>query len=279
MNSLKINIDQIQNPEVKEIVRIIDEAVTSLGLDFYVIGARARDFWLDAHKIPPHRFTNDIDFAILVSDYADFDKIKQVLHDKYNCRIVAENPHRVVYQRSDLIIDLLPFGGVEQAGYISFRDKDSTKISVLGFSEVYQQIVEDGYADGDLKIASLPGLCILKLIAWADKPYERQKDIIDIATIIKHYFSIFETEIYEKHLDLFDDDFDKTHAGARVLGRHIQLITVRSQRLMSRINNILTDNIINMTHSPIGDNLAYIFNKPIDYSVDILKEIYIGLNE
>ena len=236
-----INIDSIPNPDVKEIVQIIDKVAIRLNLDYYLLGARAREFWLESNNITPQRFTLDIDFAVLASDNDKFEEMKTILTNEYGFQKVEGVVHRVIYEKNDLLVDLLPFGDIDKSNYISFNDGETTVISVIGFKEVYQQIFDDGYSDGDFKIASLPGLCVLKLIAWNDKPFERKKDIEDFAIIVKNYFEIAQKEIYELHLDLFTDNFDTTRTGARVLGRHIKKISIRNEKLSTRILKILND--------------------------------------
>jgi len=190
MITSKINIESIPNPEVREIVQIFNNVAIKLNLDCYLIGARARDFWLEAIYITPLRFTMDIDLAVLVPDNDKFEEVKVELISEHGFQRVDYIPHRLIYKKNKLLVDLLPFGDIAKAEYISFEDGDTTIISVIGFKEVYQQLLDDGYQENEVKIASLPGLCVLKLIAWDDKNFTRLKDIDDFAIIVKNYFVI-----------------------------------------------------------------------------------------
>ena len=49
-------------------------------------------------------------------------------------------------------------------------------------------------------MATLSGLCILKLVSWKDKPEIRKKDIDDLVNIVEHYFDLESEEIYSKIL-------------------------------------------------------------------------------
>jgi predicted nucleotidyltransferase len=279
MSTSKININSIPNPDVREIVQIIDTVAIKLNLDYYLIGARARDFWFEAIDITPHRFTLDIDFAILVPDNNKFEEVKTLLINEYGFQRVDAVPHRIIYYKNDLIVDLLPFGDIAKAGYITFEDGDATIISVIGFNEVYQQLLEDGFKEGDFKIASLPGLCVLKLIAWSDKPTAREKDIIDFSIIVKNYFEIEHNEIFELHQDLFTDNFDTTISGARVLGRHIKRITERNEKLNTRIIKILTENVQDLENSPMGEIMSKYINEPVDKAIVLIEEVIKGITE
>lgn len=47
-------------------------------------------------------------------------------------------------------------------------------------------------------IPPLPGMVVLKLIAWSDRPEERDNDLSDILRIIQHYYNLNWDEIVEK---------------------------------------------------------------------------------
>jgi predicted nucleotidyltransferase len=274
------NISNIPNEDIKEVIALIHNACNEAKVDFYLIGARAKDFWLLANKIEPRRFTLDIDFAVLVPSLEVFEKIKEILSKKYGFKTIEKTPHRIIFIKYDLIIDILPFGGVEKAGYINFNDKFDTKISILGFQEVYENSVTANISGEEIKVATLPGLCILKLIAWSDKPFERENDIKDISNIIQHFFDIESEIIYKEHLDLFEnDDFDMVNAGAHVLGRQINKILSHSAKAKKRIIEILESNVQNVENSKIGTIIAKDSGITIEKAVHIINEILNGIND
>ena len=279
MSTSKIKIDSIPNQDVKEIVQIMNSVAIKLNFDYYLIGARARDFWLQEINITPHRFTFDIDFAILIPDNDKFEELIKLLIQEYGFQKVDAVPHRIIYYKNDLIVDLLPFGDIANSEYISFEDANNTIISIIGFKEVYQQLLEEGLAEGDFKIASLPGLCVLKLIAWNDRPKAREKDIIDFSIIVKNYFEIAQNEIYDLHQDLFSDDFDTTMSGARVLGRHLKNIINRNKKLNTRILKILTENTIDKENSPMGDIMSKNIMEPVEKAILLIEEVIKGIND
>ncbi|MFA6924257.1 MAG: type IV toxin-antitoxin system AbiEi family antitoxin [Bacteroidales bacterium] len=199
---------------------------------------------------------------------------KKFWKDKFDSKIV---PPLLVYA------DLINTGDkrcIETAGYINFSDKFDAKISIHGFQEAYENSVMTNISGEELKVASLSGLCILKLIAWADKPFERETDIQDISNIIQHFFDIESEEIYRQHLDLFEgDDFDKMIAGARVLGRQINKTLSSSVKVKKLIIEILEPNIQDAESSRIGTIIAKDLGITAEKSVFILKELLNGLND
>lgn len=274
------NSSEIANKDIKEVISLIHKACAEAHADFYLIGARAKDFWFTANQLEPRRYTMDIDFAVLVPSMKVFEKIIELLSVKYGFKTFEKIPHRIIFTKSDLIIDILPFGGVDKAGYINFSDKFDTKISVLGFREVYENAVTANFFGEEIKVASLPGLCILKLIAWSDNPLERGKDIQDISNIIQHFFNIESEVIYNEHPDLFEnDDFDMVNAGARVLGRQINKILSGSAKTKKRIVSILESNVKDVEHSKIGAIIAKDSGVTIEKAVLLLKELLKGIND
>jgi predicted nucleotidyltransferase len=273
-------MNRIKNIDMKEVIEVLNKAFTEFGVDFYLIGARARDFWLETNNIPIKRGTLDIDFAILVPNLDEFDAFKKLLETKYNFKLVRDILHRVVYIPKNIIIDLLPFGGIDESGYINFGDKSDSNISVIGFQEVFKNVAEGYLSDVPLKIASLPGICILKLISWSDRPFEREKDIVDINTIIQHFFEIESENIYNDHPDLFEvDDFDQLNAGARVLGRQMRSIISGNDKLLHRITNILKENTEFPDNSRIGDIIVRGTDKPVLDVILVFSELLKGIQD
>lgn len=54
-----------------------------------------------------------------------------------------------------------------------------------------------------VKVPTLPGMIILKLVAWSDRPEDRGNDLYDILRIIENYFHYNYNEILEEHYDVF----------------------------------------------------------------------------
>ncbi len=280
-NILEIDFSKIPNPEIKDVLLSLDKAFREFGIDFYLIGARARDLWFSANEIPPHRFTRDIDFAILVPDIAKFKELTGYLSETGEFNLMEDVPHRMIFIKNRMLIDLMPFGEIEKSGYTHFNDRFDTRISVLGMQEVFEKSVEAHLSDiVKLRLATLPGLCILKLIAWNDKPEIRQHDIEDIYSIILNFFDIESDKIYEKHLDLFDDDnFEIQNAGARVMGRQIADIIDQSDKLKERIISILEDNTSNHENSNMGMIIAEKYDTEVNTAVELLRSMLTGIKE
>jgi predicted nucleotidyltransferase len=129
-----------------------------------------------------------------------------------------------------LLVDILPFGEIASSkGEISWPPDHDLVMSVVGFEDAYKAaLVVRVRANPplDILVASPAGLAIMKIIAWADRPPERNRDAYDLAYILEKYLDAGNHErLLEEHLDLVDvGDFDYVRAGARLLGRDIAKI-------------------------------------------------------
>lgn len=74
-----------------------------------------------------------------------------------------------------------------------------------------------------VRVASIPGLMILKLVAWSDRGRETDKDAADIYRLLSTYADAGNTDrLYENEMDLLEAvGFDLQLAGAELLGRDV----------------------------------------------------------
>lgn len=125
-----------------------------------------------------------------------------------------------------------------------------------------------------LKIPSLAMIFLLKLIAWNERPWERGKDVIDMAFIIDKFFEINQYVIYDEYYELIDADSDRIIWGASYLGICLKGILNKSERLKTKITDILSLQLQETDSKPSVLALK-MENDSIEYSkrVEILKKI------
>ena len=206
-------------PHFGRVFADLDDVMRSRNTPCYLIGAAAKDLQALRSGIRPMRYTEDIDFAIMVPDHVAYQHIMQhLLRQGFHA---TRQPYRVVHTATDTVVDVLPFGGIEEQGTVRFTERD-TQLVMLGFTEVLQQADPLPMADGrTMHVAPLPGMCLLKLLAYGDRP-DRKKDLSDILSIIDQYFDVALDHITTEHADLFDEeDFDRNRCAARAIGRQI----------------------------------------------------------
>jgi predicted nucleotidyltransferase len=263
-------------PHFKEVFDIIDEVLVKLNIPYYLIGASAVALELLKGGIKPSRGTKDIDFAIMISSIQEFEAVIKALL-KYGFNKV-EAPWTLYNDKFNIAIDLLPFGEIEEKFTIQFNER-YTDLHVLGFSEVLKESESVNIEEKSLKIPSLPGMVILKLIAWSDRPEERDNDLYDILRIIEHYFDLNYDNILEHHHDTFTEEeiFDQLKIAARVLGRNSSKFLNVSDAIKNRILNTINDNVDNAESSAIAKQWVKNKDWELEYAVQILKEFRFGL--
>ena len=80
-NIYRINFKQLRQENLKEVFASFERALQVLDIDFYLIGAIARDTWF-AQKGIRALGTKDVDFAVMVSNPEIFSELKKYLVSK-----------------------------------------------------------------------------------------------------------------------------------------------------------------------------------------------------
>lgn len=261
-----------------EVYEVLEEVFNSHNIKYYLIGANARDVQLYKAGLKPARNTADIDFAIMVPDFEKYDILFNELCSRGFKK--TNESYRLIYNNTDTILDLLPYGEIEQNYTVNFNAREIS-LSVLGFKEVGEQAEEVNIKEAGFSLPTSPvvGLIILKLVSWNDKK-DRIKDLEDISLLLNSGWEFYEAEAYENHLDLFDDDFEMTTAAARIIGRKMKPILESNQKLYQTIINILKDAIQEKPKANMAEvTLALNMKKSLQEVQRILSEIKKGILE
>lgn len=148
-----------------------------------VVGALARDHAFSGTVDLAHlRATMDVDLAVRVESWDEFraaiDRLQQL---EFSQTPVA---HRLQYANSQLV-DVLPFGAVEENHHIAWPPDNEPTMNVLGFQDVFAAAETVDLPGGRrIRVASLAGVAVLKIVAWHDNPTGRRRDLEDLAAII-----------------------------------------------------------------------------------------------
>lgn len=240
--SYNISSEDLNNPLLKELLKNLTDYFQSIDSDFYVIGATARDIILSGiHNQTSKRRTADLDIAIAIKDWDKFGQISKEL-----CEIKGFTKDKRQSQRfhfQDIYdIDIVPFGEIAKAdNNIYWPPEEEFAMSVAGFTEVANNTL-DVTIDNEfsIKVASLPGIFILKLAAFNDRKTKTNKDADDMAFIIANYLDINETRAIEEHYDLYGvENFTRFIAGSTLLGRDIKTILEENAETLESFIGIL----------------------------------------
>jgi len=269
-------------PYFKEVFIAIDNVMKEVGAPYYLVGVNAIALELLKKGIKPGRGTKDIDFAVMVSTIKEYENIIDAMVDKGFNKVKA--PWTLYHQEFNVAIDILPFGEIEENDTISFNERYSD-LHVLGFKEILENATNINIDEITVEVPPIPGMVILKLVAWSDRPEERDNDLSDIIRIIKHYFDYEWDTIIDNHFDLFaEEPIDRLKIASRVLGRQAKKYMDKSSRLKQRILETLEANLGDVERSEIAKewtrrgNLEE-KNSNLEYSFQLLSEFEKGLRE
>ena len=238
---LQIKLEDLRQDQLKELLQIVEKVFIQCDVDFYLLGAIARDTWYAKEQIAS-RATRDVDFAVYISEKEKYDEVLDELISSHGFSEIKDVPFRLQTPFT-FTIDIIPFGeiGIDEA--VAPDENWDRPIFVNGFEEIFRKAtvqVKDEGDDLEFKVATLPAILLLKLIAYDDRPEKRTQDPQDIVQIIENYFEIEKEMIWEEHHDLFDEDSELIEIGARVIGREINQIISENRTLKERVLNILS---------------------------------------
>ena len=225
------------DPVVLEVLRHVDGVARDLAVDYCVVGAMARDILLTGvFGLSAGRATRDVDLAVAMKGWQEFEAMKARLAGAGAFRSDERIAQRLYYLPGSAgrgyPLDLIPFGGVEGRGSaIAWPPDGVVVMNVAGYGETFASAVlvevEPGFA---VRAASLAGLAILKLVAWADRGAGDSRDAIDLAALLRQYGTAGnEDRLYGAEIGVLEAvNYDFDLAGARLLGMDAGRITAPS---------------------------------------------------
>lgn len=189
-NIYKIDLVKIKQENLREVFIFLEEQLSQLEIDFYLIGAIAKDMWMSGvHEVSLGRITTDLDIAVLIDNEEKFNLLKNKLVNTGRFTSLKNSPYTLLFD-GRIQLDMLPFGGVNIED-INFSKTIALTASTNGFAEVYKNALAQFEILGEhFAVSTLPGIVLLKLIAYDDRPEHRQKDLQDIGNIVRAYHRI-----------------------------------------------------------------------------------------
>ncbi len=180
---------------------------------FVLIGARALSCFVPLTWSQ----TEDLDVSVMVS----MEEYPAGLDDLPGWRTDGAITQRW-YSRSGVRVDVLPSGRDGRAEDAFQWPGEDRTFSRVGLRLASDFAIEVGFDDElSVHVAPVSVVCVLKMIAYLDRPQERSRDLLDIAHLLADYPDLerrFELEgVYERGLD-----YDQ--AGPFTLGQEIQAL-------------------------------------------------------
>jgi predicted nucleotidyltransferase len=219
---------------------------------------------------------------VLINDKGTYEALKEYLINIEGFNIYKGNAFVLIW-KDKTEVDLLPFGAIEDKdGKVITTGLGLTNISLVGFTEVYEEGLPQLDLEGkhQFKFCTLPGIVLLKMIAWNDRPEKRRDDIKDISDILHHFFDMNDDEIWKNHNDLFEDETaDLIHIAAKVMGREMRKIASRNKKLFNRIEGILNNNTNDIPNSKMAAIMVEYFENTVEDNVLLLEQLKQGFVE
>src|SRR5215472_6490650 len=163
------------DPSIVRVLRTLDPIAREADCAYFVAGATARDLILvNIHGLRPGRATRDIDFGIAVANWDQFALLKERLVVTGVFTSDRRALQRLTYSDRAagfaIPVDLIPFRGVTAAdGMIEWPPSRDIVMNVAGFEEALGSSISVQIEESLIvRVASLPGLMLLKLVAWSD---------------------------------------------------------------------------------------------------------------
>lgn len=274
MSPRSIRADRPVDPITIEILREVAIGAEAEGVAHMLVGASARDVLLThVFGLEIKRATYDVDFAVAVKDWQQFEALRARLIAHGTFKNGGKTQQRLYYKGADgeydYHIDLVPFGEISKGtGEVAWPPDLKTIMNVTGYDDVLAAAELVEFTPGFIqKVVSIPGLAILKIVAWSDRGRGNPKDAQDLIFIMDNYTNAGNFDrIYEVEEALDAGDGDPDVAGVYLLGLDIR--EVASASTLNTLQQILERDF---------DRLTIEMVKPLRYLENVEERVVLRL--
>lgn len=280
-----LNISEKIEPLDLEIVATISNVADQNEIDFFMVGAKARDFVFElGYGIASTRRTEDMDLGIQVANWDQYKILIEALVSETGFKSDNRQNQRLRYKQNQ-IVDLMPFGSIAgETATITWPPDHEFEMNMMGFEEAFQHAQVMRLSNNptlEVKFASPSGLTLLKIISWKTGGEDRkQRDAEDLKFLMNHYHQcenqdrIFDEGIMEQY------DYQDFLAGSHLLGRDVsEIAKPQTQNFISEILENETDEsgnlalLLSMTADPLEPD------KALKENLILLKAFSTGFSE
>jgi predicted nucleotidyltransferase len=243
--SYSISSDQLTHPLLKPIFKEVNAYFLNTGIQFFVIGAAARDIYIQLYdRESKTRLTYDLDLAIAINDWSQFETVEKGLLSLGSFTKDPQNKQRFIYQ-NQFIVDIVPFGAImNHEEKISWPPDDQVELSVIGYPEVEAATIKVKLDDEIIiRIATFDGIFFLKIIAWEDRNLSGNRDAEDIGFILKKYLGLHELRASQYYDEVYAEPFSRITGGSVLLAKDIVRLVGENSRAKTKFINIIKGEI------------------------------------
>jgi predicted nucleotidyltransferase len=261
---------------IADALAMVHESAKRVGVPWFVVGATARDLILSfGYGMQTGRMTRDVDIAVNVSSWSDYRALSAALLEHHEVRRDQIIVHRF-YFGTLVMIDVVPFGAISSDGTIRWPNDEEREMNVLGFLEASRATI-DIRLPGPLiaSVVSIPGLVLLKFIAWADRHNELPRhDSVDIREFLLSYSEGWNLDrLYEEASEfLAAHHFNPVLGGAALLGRDVRGLAEK------RTEAFVTEMLARETNEEGDLRLASDMGRDVKENLQLLKAFRAGFD-
>lgn len=218
-------------PAISTIIGLCEK----LDYDIMIVGALARDLLIEhIYDGDRQRATADVDFAMIAENWETHDHLTQQLMENHGYSLLIP-PHKFISaDKPPIMVDILPFGGIERNRKVSLPPKHEFIVNMSGFKEAYENCIQVRLDDKvTIKIPSLAAYTTLKFFAWSDKGIEESKHVKDLSYLLNNYYFLDMEFIVMKYPDLQNGAFEEI--SPRALGRKVQKLLISSSEAFNQL--------------------------------------------
>lgn len=250
--SYKISSEKMDHPLIKPLLEELIPFFEDRKITFFVIGATARDIILEINGERSGRGTYDIDIAIAIDKWEQFENIAKALIASGNFTKDKEQKQRFYYLNK-FMLDIVPYGGIMNTDDKIYWPPDNDfAMNVLGFQEAQSTTLSITLDETiEFEVVSLVSIFLLKIVAWKDRYYKENKDADDIAFILQNYLNINQeravTSLYDEVYGI--ENFTELKAGASLIAIDLNDLIKDNQKVVMCVINILEEEIAKLEGS------------------------------
>lgn len=246
------------------VVERVADAARETDVQWFIIGAYARILLIEQNfGLPAGQATRDIDFAVMVESWEEYDRLRERICAEDGYRPDAHAKQRIRHH-SGAFFDIVPYGGIARGtGEIRWRPDEDPVMNVMGLKEAYDHAY-DMTVNGSRNIPVVRPSCflMLKLFAWDQRGRGvRGRDAYDIAMILRFAERFVPLDdFYEQHLDVLEAaQYDLALAAPFILGNELShiLTTDTQDRLRGLIDAELVTGTDSRLVSDLHNSLAH----------------------
>lgn len=183
---------ELENDLLYGTLQVLHNCVSGMGLNLYVVGATARDLTMKLlDETASQRKTKDLDVAIALSDWSQFNNLSEVLqaNNFHKGKAKQKFYYKGEHHENDYEVDIVPFGEIADDEIIAWPPDGTPEMSVKCFADVMGNAIPISVNDEfTVHIAPLAGQFFIKLDSWMDRHDRDHKDADDMFFILGKFY-------------------------------------------------------------------------------------------